>query len=138
MTARYDTIGLNYADLRRPDPRIAAHIDAALGDARRIVNVGAGTGSYEPMDRDVVAVEPSTEMIAQRTADAAPAIQGSAEHLSFDDDSFDAAMGVLTIHHWSDKARGLAEMRRVSRGPVVLLTFDVAFRDICCSIIFRN
>ena len=82
------------------------------------------------MDRDVVAVEPSTEMIAQRTADAAPAIQGSAEHLSFDDDSFDAAMGVLTIHHWSDKARGLAEMRRVSCGPVVLLTFDPGFREI--------
>lgn len=125
MTAPlYDTIGLDYANLRRPDPRIAAMIETALGDARRVLNVGAGTGNYEPKYREVVALEPSAEMIAQRPADAAPAVQGVAENLPFPDDSFDAAMGVLTVHHWPDPAKGLAEMRRVSRGPVVLLTFD--------------
>lgn len=125
MTAPlYDTIGLDYANLRRPDPRIAAMIETALGGARRVINVGAGTGNYEPVAREVVAVEPSAEMIAQRPPDAAPAVQGVAENLPFPDDSFDAAMGVLTVHHWSDPARGLREMRRVSRGPVVLLTFD--------------
>jgi len=128
MQASYDRIGINYAELRKPDPRIAAAIEATLGPAETVLNVGAGTGSYEPTRRRVTAVEPSTEMIRQRPASAAPVVQGSAEALPFSDDSFDAAMAVLTVHHWTDKAKGLAEMRRVSRGPVVLLTFDPAHR----------
>lgn len=124
----YDTIGVDYANLRKPDPRIAAHIHAALGDARTVLNVGAGAGSYEPADRDVIAVEPSAEMIRQRPPYLAPAIQGGAEALPFPDKQFDASMAILTIHHWADKAKGLAEMRRVTRGPVVLLTFDPMHR----------
>lgn len=127
--APYDTIGVDYSNLRRADPRIAARIHSALGDARRVVNVGAGAGNYEPADREVIAVEPSAEMIRQRPEGAAPVIQGSAEALPFADNSFDAAMASLTVHHWIDKAKGLAEMRRVSRGPIVLFTFDPAFRD---------
>ncbi len=126
MTAIYDRIGEGYANLRRPDPRIAAAIDAALGDAKTLLNVGAGAGSYEPTDRQVTAVEPSAEMLAQRPEGSAEAIQGVAEDLPFEADSFDAAMGVLTIHHWSDKAKGLSEMRRVTRDRIVLLTFDPA------------
>jgi SAM-dependent methyltransferase len=129
MPAQYDTIGVNYANLRKPDPRIAARIHSALGDARRVLNVGAGAGSYEPTDREVIALEPSAEMIRQRPEGAAPVIQGSAEALPFADNSFDAAMASLTVHHWSDKAKGLAEMRRVSRGAVVLFTFDPAYRS---------
>jgi SAM-dependent methyltransferase len=110
--------------VRRPDPRIAAEIEAALGEARTVLNVGAGTGSYEPNEREVTAVEPSAEMIAQRPGDAAPAIQASAEDLPFDDDSFDAAMAVLTAHHWADLDAGLAEMQRVSRRRIVIVTFD--------------
>lgn len=128
MDALYDSIGIDYAQLRRPDPRIAAMIERALGPAQTIVNVGAGTGSYEPLGRKVVAVEPSAEMIAQRAPHAAPAIQASAESLPFADDSFDAAMAVLTVHHWTNVAVGVAEMRRVARGPVVILTFDPAAR----------
>ena len=128
MGARYDAIGLDYAKLRQPDPRIAAAIQSALGRAQTILNVGAGAGSYEPEGRDVTAVEPSMEMIRQRAAAAAPAVQASAESLPFADDSFDASMAVLTVHHWSDQERGLAEMRRVTRGNIVLLTFDPAFR----------
>lgn len=120
----YDTIGLNYADLRRPDPRIAALIECALGGAETVLNVGAGTGSYEPSGRRVTALEPSATMIAQRPVGAAPAIQGQAEALPFPDDSFDAAMAVLTVHHWSDQPQGLRELRRVARGPVAVLTFD--------------
>ncbi|MEZ5871748.1 MAG: class I SAM-dependent methyltransferase [Nitratireductor sp.] len=127
MDALYDTIGLNYADLRRPDARIARQINAALGEARTVVNIGAGAGSYEPVDRLVTAVEPSAKMIAQRPQTAAPVIQASAESLPFPDNSFDAAMAVLTIHHWSDKQRGVAEMRRVTRGRLVFLTYDPAF-----------
>ncbi|MGX7895340.1 class I SAM-dependent methyltransferase [Tsuneonella sp. HG222] len=126
MSAAYDTIGRGYAALRRPDPRIAAAIREALGNAHSVVNVGAGTGSYEPADCSVIAVEPSAEMIAQRPPGSAPAVQASAEHLPFPDKAFDAAMAVLTVHHWGDRARGLAEMRRVARGPVVILTFDPA------------
>jgi ubiquinone/menaquinone biosynthesis C-methylase UbiE len=129
MTALYDRIGLNYAELRKPDPRIAAQIDAALGSARTILNVGAGTGSYEPQGREVTALEPSLEMIRQRSTPAARVVQGRAEELPFPDDHFDAAMAVLTIHHWSDQPRGLKEMRRVTRGPIVILTYDPAFRD---------
>lgn len=128
MSALYDTIGVDYANLRQPDLRIAAQLERALGDARTVLNVGAGTGSYEPASRDVVALEPSAEMIAQRPAGAAPAVPGHAESLPFADDSFDAVMAVLTIHHWTDQAKGLAEMRRVARRRVVLLTYDPAFR----------
>ena len=127
--ATYDTIGVSYSDLRQPDPRIAARIEAALGPARTVLNVGAGTGSYEPTGRAVTALELSSEMIRQRPATAAPVVQGRAEALPFADDSFDAAMAVLTVHHWTDKARGLAELRRVSRGPVVVLTFDAGVRN---------
>ena len=128
MAARYDQIGLDYARLRKPDPRIAQVIAQALGDAQRIVNVGAGAGSYEPADRAVTAVEPSATMIAQRPADAAPVVQGIAESLPFADDSFDAAMAVLTVHHWHDQPQGLREMRRVATGRVVILTYDPGFR----------
>lgn len=120
----YDRIGGRYRKTRREDPAIAAAILAALGDAAPVLNVGAGTGSYEPADRRVLAVEPSRVMLAQRPAKTAPAIQARAEALPLPDKSFGAAMGVLTVHHWSDRARGLAEMRRVSRGPVVLFARD--------------
>jgi SAM-dependent methyltransferase len=122
-TQLYDTIGATYTVTRRTEPRIAAQIWAALGDARTVVNVGAGTGSYEPSDRDVTAVEPSALMRAKRPAGAAPCVAGAAESLPFDDQSFDAAMAVCTIHHWPDPVAGLREMRRVARRMVVL-TFD--------------
>jgi SAM-dependent methyltransferase len=120
----YEAHGAGYAMLRRPDPRIAAIIHAALGDARTVINVGAGTGSYEPLDRHVVAIEPAAAMRAQRPRHLAPAVDATAEHLPFDDDSFDAALSTISIHQWTDLAAGLAEMRRVTRGPVALLTFD--------------
>jgi SAM-dependent methyltransferase len=124
MAARYDAIGRTYTATRGTDPRIAARIWAALGDARTIVNVGAGTGSYEPADRDVTAVEPSAVMIAQRPPDAAPAVQASAEALPFADASFDAAMAIITLHHWSDWRAGCAELRRVARDRVVVFSWD--------------
>ncbi|WP_045739924.1 class I SAM-dependent methyltransferase [Actinoplanes rectilineatus] len=120
----YESTGAGYAVRRRPDPRITAMIHAALGDARTVLNVGAGAGSYEPADRYVLAVEPSARMRAQRPAGAAPALHATAEALPFDDGGFDAAMATVTVHQWSDAARGLAEMRRVARGPVAVLTFD--------------
>jgi SAM-dependent methyltransferase len=119
----YDTIGHGYAATRRPDVRIAALVDAALGEARTVLNVGAGTGSYEPLQRDVTAVEPSGVMIAQRPAGAPPVVQAAAESLPFPDGSFDAALAVLTVHHWSDPAAGVRELRRVA-GRVVVLTWD--------------
>ncbi|HEX9968048.1 MAG TPA: class I SAM-dependent methyltransferase [Solirubrobacterales bacterium] len=122
--ATYDRIGIGYRDIRRPDPRIAARIEAALGEARTVLNVGAGTGSYEPAEREVTAVEPSGVMIAQRPPGAAPVVQARAEQLPFEDDSFDAAMAIITVHHWDDAAAGLAEMARVARDRVVVLTFD--------------
>jgi SAM-dependent methyltransferase len=128
VTAKYDTIGINYSELRKPDPRVAAVIENALGTAETILNVGAGTGSYEPPGRQVVALEPSLQMIRQRGANAARVIQGCAEELPFKDDSFDASMATLTVHHWTDKERGLREMRRVTRGRIVLLTFDPSHR----------
>jgi SAM-dependent methyltransferase len=128
MPALYDTIGIDYAQLRKPDLRIAAQIEHALGAARTVLNVGAGAGSYEPADRDVVALEPSAEMISQRPAGSAPAVQGSAGAIPFPDQSFDAVMGVLTIHHWPDQQQGIREMCRVARQRVVLLTFDPAAR----------
>jgi SAM-dependent methyltransferase len=125
MDLLYDSIGKNYTAMRREDPRIAARIRAALGDARTVVNVGAGTGAYEPPDLEVVAVEPSETMIAQRPAGAAPVVRAYAEELPFKEGSFDAALAVLTDHHWSDHARGLAELARVAR-RVVLFTWDPA------------
>lgn len=120
----YEANGQHYSTIRRADPRIAAYVHAALGDARTVLNVGAGAGSYEPTDREVTAVEPSASMRSQRPAHLVPAIDAVAEELPFADNSFDAAMATLTVHHWPDTDRGLREMRRVSRGPVVVLTFD--------------
>jgi SAM-dependent methyltransferase len=122
----YETHGVGYSHGRRADPRIEARIHAALGDARTVLNVGAGTGSYEPRDRWVLAVEPSATMRAQRGPDAAPCLAAGAESLPLDDDSVASAMACVTIPHWADRAGGLAEMRRVSRGPVVVFTFDLA------------
>jgi SAM-dependent methyltransferase len=126
MSAKYDTIGLDYARLRKPDARIASQVEAALGSARSVVNIGAGTGSYEPAGRHVIAVEPSREMIRKRDPAAAAVVQAGAENLPFGDLCFEAAMAILTVHHWRDLAAGLREMRRVARGRIVLLTFDPA------------
>ena len=123
--AIYDGIGTGYALRRRADPRIAGAIRSALGDARTVVNVGAGAGAYEPADCIVQGVEPSALMISQRPEGAGPCIRGSAENLPFAQDAFDAAMAVLTIHHWSDWRAGLREMRRVAARRIALLTFDV-------------
>ncbi|MFD6753587.1 class I SAM-dependent methyltransferase [Micromonospora gifhornensis] len=125
----YETKGQGYAAQRRPDPRIGALIHAALGDARTVLNVGAGAGSYEPTDRYVLALEPSARMRGQRPATAVPALDAAAESIPFDDDAFDAVMATVTVHQWADTARGLAELRRVARGPVVVLTFDGAALD---------
>jgi len=125
----YDTIGATYTRTRRTDPRLAARIWDALGDGRTVLNVGAGTGSYEPPDRDVLAVEPSGLMRSQRPEGAAPCVAGSAENMPFDDGSFDAAMAVFTLHHWQDAVAGLREMRRVARRVVVLL-FDTSDPDV--------
>jgi SAM-dependent methyltransferase len=124
----YDTIGAAYTVTRRTEPRIAAQLWAALGDARTVLNVGAGTGSYEPPDRDVTAVEPSALMRAQRPAGAAPSVAAAAESLPFEDQSFDAAMAVSTVHHWPDPIAGLREMRRVAR-RVVVFTNDFSDPD---------
>lgn len=118
--ADYDHIGAGYAAARRPDPRIAEQIDAALAGATTVVNVGAGTGSYEPGDRFVVAVDPSEVMLAQRPPQAAVSVRAVAERLPFPDASFDAAMAILTVHHWSDSERGLVELRRVAPRQVIL------------------
>jgi SAM-dependent methyltransferase len=120
----YEAGGAGYAQVRRADPRIAACIHAALGEARTVVNVGAGAGSYEPTDRDVTPVEPSAAMRAHRPPDLPVAVDAIAEDLPFADDSFDAAMATVTIHQWRDLDRGLLELRRVSRGPVVILLAD--------------
>jgi SAM-dependent methyltransferase len=125
----YDSIGRTYTATRTTDPRIAAAVWNALGDARSVLNVGAGTGHYEPGDREVVALEPSPVMIAQRPSDAAPVVRGRAEALPFDDDSFDAAMAVLSDHHWRDRRRGFAELRRVARRRVVLFNADPGEAD---------
>jgi SAM-dependent methyltransferase len=125
----YERIGGGYATTRREDPRIAYAIHTALGDARTVLNVGAGTGSYEPSDRDVVALEPSAVMIEQRPAHAARAVRGHAEALPFDDASFDATLAVLSDHHWEDRTAGLREMRRVARRRAVVFTWDPAYVD---------
>lgn len=124
MKAHYDKIGRTYAATRAPDPRIAVRILEALGDSVSVLNVGAGTGSYEPEDRNLVAIEPSAAMLSQRPPGAAPAVRGRAEELPFPDDSFDATMAVLTVHHWTDREAGLAEVRRVTRDRVVILTWE--------------
>src|SRR5262245_63029975 len=121
----YDSIGATYTGARRAEPRIAAGIGAARGDARTVLNVGAGTGSYEPPGRDVIAVEPSALMRAQRPAGAAPCVAAAAESLPFKDQSFDAAMAMHTVHHWQDPIAGLREMRRVAR-RVVVFTHDAS------------
>jgi len=126
MMETYDSIGHGYRERRRQDPRIAERIDRALGDAKSVINVGAGTGSYEPRDRRVIAVEPSMVMIRQRLPESSPAVRASATHLPFRDASFDASLAILTIHHWPDVSRGLEELRRAARNTVVILTFDTS------------
>jgi Methyltransferase domain len=128
-TQLYDTIGATYSATRRTEPRIAAQVWAALGEARTVLNVGAGTGSYEPPGRDVIAVEPSAVMRAQRPAGAAPCVAATAESLPFEDQSFDAAMAFATIDHWQDPIGGLREMRRVAR-RVVVFTKDFSDLDV--------
>ncbi|HEX4087735.1 MAG TPA: class I SAM-dependent methyltransferase [Trebonia sp.] len=122
----YDTIGVTYSATRRTEPRIAAQLWSALGDARTVLNVGAGAGSYEPTDREVTAVEPSAVMRAQRPAGAARCVDAIAERLPFADQSFDAAMAFATVHHWPDPLAGLREMRRVARRVVVFTHDDPA------------
>ena len=122
--ADYGRIGQGYAQMRQPDPRIAAAILEALGDARTVLNVGAGAGSYEPTDREVTAVEPSASMRAQRPAHLSRAIDAVAQALPFEDGAFDASLASVTVHQWIDLRTGLSEMRRVTRGPVVILTAD--------------
>jgi SAM-dependent methyltransferase len=129
MTELYDRIGATYTATRRPDPRMAAAIHAALGDAKTLVNVGAGAGAYEPADREVVAIEPSATMIEQRPPGAALAVQATAERLPLRDGGVDAAMAVFSDHHWRDRAEGLREMRRVARQRVVLVNSDPALAE---------
>jgi SAM-dependent methyltransferase len=124
MPELYDRIGHDYRTFRQPDPRIAAAVAEALGAAATVVNVGAGAGSYEPTDRAVVAVEPSAAMIAQRPAGSAPVVQASATTLPFRNGAFAAALALLTVHHWPDRLRGLAELARVARERIVVLTWD--------------
>jgi SAM-dependent methyltransferase len=126
----YDRIGQTYTGTRHPDPRIAAAIWDALGDARTVLNVGAGAGAYEPPDREVVALEPSEVMIAQRPPGAAPVVRGRAEELPFADGSFDAVMAVLSDHHWTDRRRGFAELRRVACARVVLFNANPGEADL--------
>jgi SAM-dependent methyltransferase len=125
MEVDYERHGRTYSSHRHGDPRIAARIHAALAGARTVLNVGAGTGSYEPGDRWVLAVEPSATMRAQRPPGAAPAIIAHAESLPLDDNAVEAAMACVTIHHWRPAAQGLAELRRVASGAVVVLTFEL-------------
>jgi len=127
VDALYDSIGRGYARSRKPEPRIERELHKALANAKSVVNVGAGAGSYEPPDRDVVAVEISETMIRQRPAHAAPVVQASAMQLPFESGSFDAALAVLTVHHWPDAELGLNEMRRVARERVVVFTWDPTF-----------
>ena len=124
----YDSIGRTYSDRRESDPRIAAAIEAAITGCDSILNVGAGTGSYEPASKSLVAIEPSRTMIAQRPRGAAPVVQGFAESLPFRDGSFDAVLGILTLHHWKDMEKGFSECRRVARSRVVFFTIDF---DVC-------
>jgi SAM-dependent methyltransferase len=127
-STRYDRIGRSYAQTRRTDPRIMAQVDAALGDAVTVVNVGAGTGSYEPAGRAVVAVEPSPTMIRQRRPAGPPVVRAYAESLPFPDATFDAALAIFTVHHWRDARRGLHELARVARRQVIL-SYDSIVED---------
>jgi SAM-dependent methyltransferase len=120
----YAPLAGDYARVRRAEPEVAQQLHAALGDARTVINVGAGTGCYEPTDRYVVAVEPSAAMRRRRPRGLPPAVDARADALPFDGDAFDAALAILTIHHWPDLNRGLAELRRVTKGPIVILTAD--------------
>jgi SAM-dependent methyltransferase len=121
----YDQLGQKYSGYRQTDPRIAEYVTKALGDAKTILNVGAGAGSYEPSDKYVVAVEPSIVMRSQRTKNGkVPAINAKADNLPFDDNAFDASMAMVTVHHWPDMNKGLKELRRVTKGQVVIMTFD--------------
>jgi SAM-dependent methyltransferase len=120
----YDRIGRGYSQYRQADPAIASAISQALGDAESIVNVGAGSGSYEPRGRTLIAVEPSVTMIRQRATDGAPVLQAMAEELPLQDGSFDAALAILTVHHWRDQGGGLRELARLARRRVVILTWD--------------
>ncbi len=122
--ANCGVIGSQYAEFRQPEPRIASVIRAALGGARSVLNVGAGAGSYEPPDLAITAVEPSASMRAQRSPHLSPAIDAVAEALPFPDEHFDASMATFTIHQWEDLDTGLRETRRVTRGPIVILTCD--------------
>jgi SAM-dependent methyltransferase len=124
MPAIYDAIGKVYSGKRQADPRIALAIEQALGRCASVLNVGAGTGSYEPRGCNVVAVEPSGTMIRQRAVNVVPVVQARAEALPFADRSFDAVLGILTLHHWTDQAAGIAECLRVTRDRVVFLTVD--------------
>jgi SAM-dependent methyltransferase len=128
MRPRYDTIGRTYTSTRRPDPRVEAQLRAALGDARRVINVGAGTGSYEAAGPVIAAVEPSPVMLAQRRLDAAPAVRAVAENIPFRDGAFDAALLIFTIHHWADWRAGLLEVQRVARRTVIL-GWDATIQD---------
>lgn len=122
---RYEQIGRGYARTRREDPRLARRIHHSLGDARTIVNIGAGTGSYEPRDPYVLAIEPSDVMAGQRPPELPPAIRAGAGRLPLRDQSVDAAMAILTVDHWDEEQEaGVREMRRVARGAVVILTYD--------------
>ena len=122
----YEQDGSHYSAIRRPEPRFAQAIRAALGDASSLINVGAGAGSYEPEDITVTPVEPSASMRSQRPAHLAPAVDAAAEDLPYPDGAFDAALASVTVHQWSDLARGLAEVRRVTTGPIVVMTFEPA------------
>jgi SAM-dependent methyltransferase len=124
MAQLYDEIGIGYQNYRRPDPRLATAIHQALGETRSVVNIGAGAGSYEPTDRSVVAVEPSLAMIHQRQPHHAPVVQASATDLPVREAAFEAALAILTVHHWPDQVRGLTEMTRVARKRVVIVTWD--------------
>ncbi|WP_251454120.1 class I SAM-dependent methyltransferase [Microbacterium sp. Marseille-Q6648] len=126
----YEALGSSYASVRRSDARLESLVRDALGECRTVLNVGAGAGSYEPVDRYVVAVEPSRSMRAQRPQGAAPAVDATAERLPFDEESFDAAMAVMTVHQWQDVTQGLKELQRVARDAVVVMTLDApALRD---------
>jgi ubiquinone/menaquinone biosynthesis C-methylase UbiE len=130
MTQLYDEIGIGYRNCRRPDPRFATAILRALGETQTVVNVGAGAGSYEPIDRSVVSVEPSLAMIHQRQPDSAPVVQASATDLPFREAAFDAGLAILTVHHWSDPVKGLTEMARMTQKRIVIVTWDPAVSNL--------
>jgi SAM-dependent methyltransferase len=129
MKALYDEIGTTYGRYRRPDSRVQAAIDRALGDARTVANIGAGSGSYEPAGRNLISVDPSLTMIGQRPHGAAPVVQAVAEHLPFSDGQFDATLAILTTHHWPDARAGLAELARISRRQTIFTHNAAAFDE---------